>query len=131
MYHISCSSSHPHPHPQDSSTQLIQPISIYVNLLIRNVYVADSLNNRIQLWTINATQGQTILGASTLPSLYYFIGVRLDVPILATFEVEMTIDGSENYINRYPNRCTDWQVLEKVLKNYGFLENYFCISEVL
>jgi DNA-binding beta-propeller fold protein YncE len=60
-----------------SSTELYQPMGIYVDPLTRNVYVADNGNYRVQLWTINATQGQTVVYSLTGP--IYPVGVRLNV----------------------------------------------------
>jgi sugar lactone lactonase YvrE len=62
-----------------SSTQLSQPMGIYVNSLNRNVYIGDTNNDRVQLWVNNATQGQTVIGASSVPPSNTLIGVRLDL----------------------------------------------------
>jgi sugar lactone lactonase YvrE len=60
------------------SNQLHQPIGIYVDASTYDVYVADSLNSRIQLWRVNATQGQTIIDTSFSPSPSYIAGIRRD-----------------------------------------------------
>ncbi len=44
--------------------QLNGPHSVYVSRKTGALYIADSSNNRIQLWYVNATQGITIAGSS-------------------------------------------------------------------
>ena len=64
--------------------QLNSPHSVYVSKKTDALYIADSANNRIQLWYVNATQGITIAGspqgvAGVGPNdLYYPEGVFLD-----------------------------------------------------
>jgi DNA-binding beta-propeller fold protein YncE len=43
--------------------QLSSPHSVYVSRKTGALYIADSANNRIQLWYVNATQGITIAGS--------------------------------------------------------------------
>ncbi|CAF1184096.1 unnamed protein product [Adineta steineri] len=59
-------------------TQFDQALDIYVDPLNRSVYVADFINNRIQLWVANVTVGKTIVSDPTLWNPYYVSGVQLD-----------------------------------------------------
>lgn len=43
--------------------QLSSPPAVYVSRRTGDVYVSDSFNNRIQKWTVNATQGVTVAGS--------------------------------------------------------------------
>ena len=60
-----------------SLAQLSLPITVYVNILNYDVYVADNSNQRVQLWSVNATVGRTVAGGSTA-ILGRPTGVRLD-----------------------------------------------------
>ncbi|CAF1048765.1 unnamed protein product [Adineta steineri] len=59
-------------------TQFDQALDIYVDPLSRSVYVADFINNRIQLWMANSTEGKTIISDPTFWFPYYVSGVQLD-----------------------------------------------------
>jgi DNA-binding beta-propeller fold protein YncE len=62
--------------------QLNKPQGVYVSRKTGNVYIADTGNNRIQLWAVNATEGVTIAGGSygTGPNGFNGpTGVALDV----------------------------------------------------
>ncbi len=59
-----------------SSSQLNNPISIFIDEQTTGVYVADSNNKRIQFWAQNATLGITVAGNQG--DLGFTYGVRID-----------------------------------------------------
>ena len=77
--------------------QLAQPLGIYVDQSTYGVYIADSGNNRIQLWKVNATQGTTIIDSSFSPSPSFITAVRRDAQ--GNFYV---VDSANCHITRWP-----------------------------
>ena len=85
--------------PGALATQLDSAPSVFVNEVTGGIYVADTTNKRIQLWTNESTVGVTVAGArGDLGSTY---GVRLDNngSIYAS-------DSSNSRVMRWPPNST-------------------------
>lgn len=73
-----------------AANQLNTPYSMCVSKKTGAVYVADLLNNRVQLWNVGATQGVTIAGDPNGP--YPAGSAQFNVP------ADVALDPDENYL---------------------------------
>ena len=73
-----------------AANQLYHPTDIYLSRFSNSIYIADSLNNRIQKWQINRTVGTTVAGSPN--------GAVGNTPYLMNLTYALTIDYEENYL---------------------------------
>jgi DNA-binding beta-propeller fold protein YncE len=73
-----------------AANQLNNPIDIYRSRFDGSIYIADSSNNRVQKWGINATSGITVAGSPN--------GAVGQTSYLMSLTYSLAVDYDENYL---------------------------------
>jgi DNA-binding beta-propeller fold protein YncE len=80
-----------------AANQLNNPTEIYLSKLDGSLYIADSFNNRVQKWHVNATSGITVAGSPN--------GIAGLSPYLMNLAYALAVDDQENYL--YVSDCNN------------------------
>jgi hypothetical protein len=73
-----------------AANQLNSPTDIYLSRLDGSIYIADSYNNRVQKWSLNATSGITVAGSPN--------GTAGRTSYLMQLTYSLAVDYDENYL---------------------------------
>jgi sugar lactone lactonase YvrE len=88
-----------------ASNQLSYPSSVSVSKINDAIYIADSGNNRVQLWNSGATSGVTIAGNGTSTSNY-------STPLQGPMDIRLSINETDLFVSEVTcNRVLSFQLV--------------------
>jgi sugar lactone lactonase YvrE len=75
-----------------ASNQLNLPYSVCVSKITNDIYIADSGNNRVQLWNSGATSGVTIAGNGALFN-------NLSTPLQGSMDIKLSVNDTYLFVS--------------------------------